>query len=125
LTTWIDAVNRRDFDAAFATVGPDTEWVVAREHPAAKTHRGPAAIRAYLEEWLTAMPDMRIELDDVEEAGDSVLALLRVAGSGTGSGAPSEIRLATITEYSGDEALRTREFLDVDEARREFEKTHP
>ena len=120
LTAWIDAFNRRDLDAAFATVGPGTEWVVAREHPAAATHRGPAAIRAYFAEWLAAMPDMRLEIDEVEEAGESLLAVMRVTGSGTGSGAPSEIRLATITDYAGEEAVRTREFLDVDEAGREF-----
>jgi ketosteroid isomerase-like protein len=115
---WADALSRGDIDAVVKDLGPDTEWVVAREHPAATTHRGPDAIRAYAEDWLRTMPGMQIEIESIEERADRVLAIQRVRGAGAASGATADIALATITTFRDGKPVRTEEFLDPDEARR-------
>jgi len=49
----IKAFNREDLDQALEWADPEIEWVVARDHPDAATHRGRDAVAAYLREWQT------------------------------------------------------------------------
>ncbi len=100
-----------------ALADPDVEWVVARQHPAADTHRGREAIMAYLEDWRQTMPEMSYEAEEVVEDADRVLAVGRLRGAGLGSGADVEVRIATIATFEGNRVVRVEEFLDPDEAR--------
>lgn len=117
---FVDAWNRRDLQAYLDDIGPDFEWVPAREHPGSKSNRGPDEIVAYLSDWLATMPDLEVEAEDLVENGDRVLLVLRMSGTGAGSGAMTEVRMATITNFRDGKPLRTVEFLDREEARRAF-----
>jgi ketosteroid isomerase-like protein len=46
------------------------------------------------------------------------MLVLRMSGTGAGSGALTEVRMAMITTFRDGKPLRTEEFLDPDEARR-------
>ncbi len=118
---WIEAYNRGDIEAMASLADPEVEWVVAREHPAATVHRGPEAIRTYLEDWQRTMPGMAYESEEILERDDRVLAVGRLRGSGLGSGAEVEVRIATISTFAGGRAVRVEEFLDPAEARLAFE----
>ena len=114
---WVDAWNRGELEALIADSSPDIEWIVSREHPDATTHRGVDAVADYLRDWISTMPDLRVEIDELQEAGDKVLVVLRLTGTGAGSGAATEVRTAMISTFRDGKFLRTEEFLDVDEAR--------
>lgn len=116
--SWIEAWNRGEIEALIADAGPDVEWVVTREHPDATTHRGVEAVGAYLRDWVSTMPDLRIEIDELEETADKVLVVLLLTGTGSGSGATTEVRTAMISTFREGTPVRTEEFLDVAEARR-------
>ena len=103
---WIGAFNARDMEALVAYATDDVEWVVAREHPAATTHRGPKAVLAYMEDWLRTMPDLQLEIDELQEAGNQVLMVGRVRGAGAGSGAATGVSLCTLGTFDGDKAVR-------------------
>jgi ketosteroid isomerase-like protein len=96
--------------------------VVAREHPAATTHRGAEAIRGYLADWRTMMPGLRIEVDELLERGDYILVVGRIEGAGAGSGAAAEVPIATLSTFRDGATSRVEEFLDPAEARAEFER---
>ena len=115
---WVEAWNRGELEALIANSSPDIEWVVTREHPDATTHRGVDAVGDYLRDWISTMPDLRIEIAELEEADDKVLVVLRLTGTGAGSGAATEVRTAMISTFRGETPVRTEEFLDVGEARR-------
>jgi ketosteroid isomerase-like protein len=115
---FVDAYNQGDLDALAEWADPDLEWVTAREHPSAASHRGVEAIRAYHEDWLRLFPGLRIEVESVEEHGDRVLAVARLRGEGAGSGAATEIRLGILSTYRGERAVRVEEFLDPQEAKK-------
>ena len=110
-----EADNRGDLDALAEWADPGLEWVTAREHPSAASHRGIEAIRAYHEDWLRLFPGLRIELESVEERGDRVLAVARSGGqaraavrrprSGWGSSAPIA---ATAPSASRSSSIRRR-----------------
>jgi ketosteroid isomerase-like protein len=119
---WIAAFNDRDFDALLAVADERVEWVVAREHPAAATHRGPTKVRGYLEDWLATMPDLRYEVEEIVESENLVLAIGRVGGAGAGSGVSADVPIATLTRFEEGRAVRVEEFLDPAEARAELER---
>ena len=117
---WADALNRGDFEALMKEADPDFEWVVAREHPDAATHRGPEAVASYLAEWRQMMPDFHVQIVELEESGDRVLTVIEITGTGAGSGARTEVRTATISTFSDGKPVRTVEYLDPEEARAEL-----
>ncbi len=114
---FVEAWNRRDLESYLDDVRPAFEWVVAREHPDAATHRGRDEVAGYLADWISTMPDLQIEVEEIEEAGDKVLLVMRMSGSGADSGAGTEVRVATISTLRDGTPLRTEEFLDPAEAR--------
>ncbi len=116
--SWIDAYNRGDTEAMATLADPGLEWVVAREHPAATTHHGLDAIASYLEDWRQMVPNMVYESEEVLESGNRVLAVGRLHGSGLGSGAGVEVRIATISTFEDGRAVRVEEFLDPEQARK-------
>jgi ketosteroid isomerase-like protein len=120
---FVEAWNRRDFRAFLDEMDPEYEWVAAREHPGAKGHRGGEEVAAYMQDWLAMMPDIEVEAEEVVEADDRVLCVMRMSGTGAGSGAKTEVRMATITAFRGGKPVRTEEFLDPDEARRVFRES--
>ena len=113
----IDAYNAGDFDAAFDGLHPDVEWVVAREHPASRTVRGLDELAEYHGDWQQTMPGLRIEIVEVEERGDSVLALCRLVGAGAGSGAEVGVTIGFVSRFSEGRVHRVEEYLDPAEAR--------
>jgi ketosteroid isomerase-like protein len=115
---FVEAWNRRDLQGYLDDMEPEFEWVPAREHPGSKNNRGPEETAAYLSDWLSTMPDLQIEAEELVEQGDRVLLVLRMSGTGSGSGALTEVRMATITTFRDGKSLRTEEFLDPDDARR-------
>jgi ketosteroid isomerase-like protein len=113
-----EAWNRGELDRFIDDADPDFEWIAAREHPDALTNRGIDATAEYLRDWLQTMPDLKIEIEELVEAGDRVLAVMRMTGTGAGSGALTEVRMAMISTFRNGMPLRTEEFLDPEEARR-------
>jgi ketosteroid isomerase-like protein len=114
---WAKALNRGDFEAMAEGADPEFEWVVAREHPDATTHRGPEAVLEYLAEWRRMMPDFQVEIVELEEKGDRVLTVIEITGTGSGSGARTEVRTAILSTFLEGRPVRTEEFLDPEEGR--------
>lgn len=114
---WAEALNRHDLDALVEGAAPEFEWVVAREHPDATTHRGIEATLEYLGEWIGMLPDFHVEIEEIEERGDRILVVIHLTGSGAGSGAGTEVRTAMISTFRDGRPVRTEEYLDPEEAR--------
>ncbi len=114
---WTAAWNRGDFEAMIENVDRDFEWVVARENPDPTAPRGLDEVGSYLRDWLDTMPDLQVEIVEAQEVGDKVLSVLKMKGTGTGSGATTEVVMAMITTFRDGVPVRTEEFLDLGEAR--------
>lgn len=75
-------------DAEFlADYGEAIEWHTRVDEPDAGIHRGIVAVRRYVESWLAAFPDLRVDADEFIDAGNWVVAVTRLVGSGGASGA--------------------------------------
>jgi ketosteroid isomerase-like protein len=101
-----------DMDRAFALVDPEIVWIVAEEHPDARTLRGWEAIVAYRREWEEMLMGMRLVNDRIVDAGESVVLIGRVTGVGVGSGAGLEVPLALVETFEDGRIVRVQEYLD-------------
>jgi len=89
---WIEAYNRRDFDAALASFDPDVDWVLPA-HQSSDSARGTAAVRHFLEELDESFDELRLEPQEFVDAGDRVATRLRYFGRGKESGTEMETEM--------------------------------
>jgi ketosteroid isomerase-like protein len=85
-----DAWNRGDVDGVMAVLDPAVEWQGYAHLPESGTLSGRAEVRAWLERFLEAWEELEIELTELIESGERVVALVRFHALGKGSGARVE-----------------------------------
>ena len=83
---YIDAYNRRDFDAAIKDFHPAVEWVLP-ERQSSDSCQGPGAIIRFWEGLDETMDELQLLPQEVVDAGDRVATRLRHYGRGRLSGA--------------------------------------
>jgi ketosteroid isomerase-like protein len=105
-----------DVSAASKEWHPDIEWVVAKEHPEARTLNGRSAVIAYFRAWEEVLEHPRLEMDRFVDAGESVVAVGSVRGTGTGSGADVQVPIALVCTLAAGSLVRVEEYLDPREA---------
>jgi ketosteroid isomerase-like protein len=82
---FIDAYNRRDFDAAMEFFHPEVEWVLP-PHQGFDSCRGPDQIRLFWEGLDDTFDELRLLRQETVDCGDRVAVRLRHYGLGRGSG---------------------------------------
>jgi ketosteroid isomerase-like protein len=108
--------NDGDFDAAFRLAHPDIEWVIAKEHPDARTVTGQHALREYRREWEEALPGVYVEFDRLLDTGNAVVGTGAVRGTGAGSGAEVQVPIGFVFTLRDGLITRVEEYLDPAEA---------
>jgi ketosteroid isomerase-like protein len=78
----LDMFARREHEAVFAFYDPDIEWDARAGSDFGAVgqsgfYRGHEGVRTYWRRWLEAWRDIQFEVDDVLEAGEEVVALIR------------------------------------------------
>ncbi len=88
----LDMFARRDHEGVFEFYDPDIEWDATAWESTAATpadagvggiaglagvYRGHEGVRTYWRRWLEAWKDLEFEVEDVLDAGDEVVALIR------------------------------------------------
>src|SRR5919201_5262633 len=81
-----EAWNRGDVEGVLALLDPEIEWRGYTHLPDSGTFSGREQVRIWLARFLEAWEELEIELTDLFEAGDAVVALVRFHGRGRGSG---------------------------------------
>jgi ketosteroid isomerase-like protein len=110
------AAYPHDQEAAFAGTHSNLEWVVAKEHPNSRTLHGREEIVRYQGEWEEMLGEIQFDMTDYRDAGERVVAIGSVRGTGTGSGIPVEVPLALVYLFEGDKIARIEEYLDPNDA---------
>jgi ketosteroid isomerase-like protein len=111
------AMNERDFTAAERLADPDVEWI-SDPRTGLGSRRGREEVLRFFRDQSESFAEVTIELDDIDAAGDTVLALIRVKGRGSASGAEVEISIAHVWEVNDGRVVRGRGFGDRDVARK-------
>lgn len=81
-------------------------------------YEGAEGMRRFLREWTESFDDWKIELEELLDAGDQVVAICRQTARAKASGLPVDMRLAMV--FTVREGLETRMemYADPDEALR-------
>lgn len=103
----------------FESFDPDVRTRWATEVPDIEGSTGIDGLSDLLQSWLAAWEDCRIEAESFHEAGDRVVALVRVIARGSGSSARVEMNNAHVWEMREGRALSIRAYTDRDRALRE------
>ena len=105
-----------DFESFFAILDEDVEWVNPAYAVEPGKRLGIGQFRGALGRVGATFGDVRIEVDQVIDAGNDVVVLGRWAGEGTGSGVPLQNTLATVLTLRGGKVVRYAWFRDEAEA---------
>ena len=112
------SVVRGDFDDIFFDYfDPDVEIVPPRPYPDTESsYRGAEGIRRWFRQLDEVWDDWHFEAERLFDAGDRVVAFVRVSGSAKQSGAALAISAAHVSTLRDGRVTRVEVFLDRSEA---------
>ena len=103
----LDAFNRGDVRGFLDMCDPDIEWDLSQRLIDPGTYHGRTGIEEFFEQQLEAWEDApTMEVEDLIDAGDQVVAFVRVHGRGKASGATVDARIAQVWTISDGKATR-------------------
>jgi uncharacterized protein len=82
----LEAWERGDMNAAADLLDPEVEWRMPPNIPEAGTFRGRDEVVRRLEAFREAWEDLAVTVEELVDAGDRVVALVRYSGRGRASG---------------------------------------
>lgn len=114
------AINGRDYDAGFALLHDDFEWLEPA-HTLLGGPRGFDEIRQAIEKQLEVFDELRIEPEAFHVHGDQVAVPIRQRARGGRSGVEVEIRISHLWTVRDGKASRLEVFAAREDARRAAE----
>lgn len=100
---------------------PEFVWDMSTFHgwPERQTYEGPEGTREFLTEWVGAWEDWRLEVRELIDAGDDVVAILHQCGRSKTTGLEVDMDFAQVWTIKDGKQTRMRMYADPDEALRE------
>ena len=112
-----EAWNAHDWDRVLVEVDADHVLHLTGLLPGLRQeYLGHEGMREFLESFDAIWRDLRVDVERIEDAGDSVVGLVRLCGTATGSGVPVSIEYAHVFHLEGDRAVRTDAYRTWQEA---------
>jgi uncharacterized protein len=109
------AFGRGELDAMLDLSDPDIR-IYDPDLPGGGEFNGKEQAMVFLRGWRESWDDYSVEVEDLREAGDKVVALTRHRGRGKGSAVPVELADAHVWTFRNGRATHLRTFLDRAEA---------
>jgi ketosteroid isomerase-like protein len=106
----------QDFDAVRRNFDPDIEWKEDPSFPEAGVYRGVEAVAEYARQFRSQFAELRYHAIELFEAGDHVIARMRVTGKGRSSGADFDQDAWWVYEFRDRKAIRCYSYLRRAEA---------
>jgi ketosteroid isomerase-like protein len=100
----------RDFYA------PDFEWHTREDLPDAGVRRGYEGLARLRAEWAETFDDLHLDVDELIDAGDHVVAVARICGCLRGSGHQLEVQETQVWKMRDGRATEVRAYLTRSEA---------
>lgn len=90
-----DAFDAGDWDSALAPYDEDAELDMTRI-PAGDVYHGPEGVRQFFGRWIASWDRFEVERLDLIDAGDAVVQISRITGTGKSSRAQVQMRSADV-----------------------------
>ena len=105
----VEALNRGDVDGMLERMHPDFEWRPLETSPVASVYRGHEEVRRYVDDWLSTLESVRIDLGAPDEVGDRVTVPVRAHGRGRASGLALDARFSQVWTVRDGTAIAMEE----------------
>lgn len=115
----VEAYNRRDLDTFMELFDSEVEThplTVAMFGQEETVYRGHEGIRQFIRDVHEVLSEMQIELVEIRDLGERIVASGRVRGRGRASGAEIESPISWLVQFKSGKVIRMRDFLDFREA---------
>jgi ketosteroid isomerase-like protein len=112
---FLELFNRREINAWLEIMATDVEWHVDPQDPDTTVHRGREAARRYALNWIEMMESL-VQVSEVFEGGDQVVAWTRINSRGGASGVLVGLDLAFVFTLRDGLVVRIQETQDRAEA---------
>jgi uncharacterized protein len=99
-------------------VAPDFVWDMSNFHgwPEQQVYEGVEGAEGFLEEWTAAWDDWELDVDELHDAGEKVVALVRQRGRSKVTGMPVDMSLAQVWTVRDGKQARMDMYSDRAEA---------
>ena len=111
------AIGERNYDAGFALLSEDFEWLEPTQSLNGGRHRGFQALRPAIEAQLDVFDQFAIEPEGFFEHGERVAVSVRQRARGGASGVEVEIRIGHLWTVRGGKIVRLEVFPAREDAR--------
>jgi ketosteroid isomerase-like protein len=101
-----EAMSLGDWGAAFEAVEPDFEFVPPSRSPASAPVRGVQAVRAWVADQQETVGDLSIQVEQLIEADEFVVAFVRLRVRPHGADADFELRIAHLWALRDGKLIR-------------------
>ena len=115
----LQAGNRGDVETLLEQLDPEVEWhsalhaLLGGEQTVFRGHDG---VREMLRDLDEAFGEIHIEMTEIRDLGDRLVAIGRNRARGRGSGAETETPFALVTEVKDGKTISVRGYLDPKQA---------
>jgi len=111
-----EARNRGDTEAVVAECHPQVEWHSYLSSLGGRPIRGHAGVRRYLRSLAEVWAEFRHELEELVDAGDSVVSLLHIHAVGRASGVAVDMPIAHVLTFEGGRCIESVSYVDRSDA---------
>ena len=111
-----EALEQGGVDAMLDFCSPDIEYRVRRDLPDARTYHGHDEVRALAADWQRVFEDFHLGPEDLIDAGNSVIGIMRISGRGATSGVEAGNPYATVCAVRDGKIWRISDFPTREEA---------
>src|SRR3954454_19307915 len=115
----IEAYNRQDAEAMLKECDPEVQFHAVLQsmfggEPA--VYRGHEGVRDVLRDQDDALAEQHVEISEIRDLGERIVAVGRLSGRGKESGAEVESPIGYLVEFKNGKAIRIYDFLDPQQA---------
>jgi ketosteroid isomerase-like protein len=102
------AFNRRDVPAILSDMDADVEWVEDQRYPGAETFHGLSGVERSIRKWWDAFGELRMEIEETIDLGDTVVLAGRVHARGHDSDATVDAPFGGVYDFRSGKVVRVR-----------------
>jgi ketosteroid isomerase-like protein len=111
------AFNEGDIDALVAELDPNVEWEEQPIPGLDPVYRGHEGVRRWAEEVMgQELGPLQVRIERLSEAGDAVIASIRIRGVGRSSGVEVDMHVHLVVTFREDKVARRQVFQRREEA---------
>jgi ketosteroid isomerase-like protein len=111
-----EAWNSGDRGWVLEHMSPEVEWITPPDDPDPGTYHGYQGVESYWAQWRAAVGQLSFKIEELIDAGQSVVVVARRQGRGEHSGLQISDRVIQVFDFEGATCVRVREYYDRDAA---------